>query len=152
MKINSLIITAILCIFYSCSDSSTHRQEQLETCVDSFSIYFFNYQFEKARRFVTPVSGKWLELAASNVIEEDLDVLIQQEEGATIEIESIAMSDTDPTATVCVKVNNYLPLNKIGIPARMQEQGVFQLNAVESNGSWKIRMEGLPRSEKRSHD
>ncbi len=152
MKINSFIIVLFLGIFCSCSDHSTDRQKRLAECVDSFSTSYFNYQFEQARRFVTPDSEKWLQLAASNVMKEDIDVLLQQEQGATIEIEDFQMSDADSVATVRVKVNHYLPLHKIGIPAVIRDEDIFHLNAVESNGIWKIRMATLPRSEKRSHD
>ena len=114
-------------------------------------VSYFNYDFNKARRFCTDDSEKWLQFAASNVQQEDVDLLRQQEEPATVDVDEWDYT-SDSTASVHVNVHNYLRMDSIGKAGRMTDEGQYVLNAVIHQGKWFIRMANLPRSEKRSHD
>ena len=43
------------------------EEEQLRTDADSFAVNYYNWHFEKALRYCTPESEKWLRFTASNV-------------------------------------------------------------------------------------
>ncbi|MBO4827545.1 MAG: hypothetical protein J5506_10020 [Prevotella sp.] len=155
MKINFLtksvlFIATLFCV--SCTDGFSGREGRLEACADSFATHYFNYQFEAARRFCTPESEQWLKYAASNVHQADVDVLKTLSEGAGIEIERISIDDGDSTATVYISVSNFLCMDTIGTQGHMMRHARFVLPAIYADRQWKIRMEGLPRSERQSRD
>ena len=84
--------------------------------------------------------------------EEDIDLLNQQEEPATIEIQNVEIEDGDTTATVSMNVMNYLCMDTIGKAGHMVENGEFKIMLVFKNKQWRVRMEGLPQNEKMNHD
>ena len=124
----------------------------METCVDSFATHYFNYQFEDALRFCTPESERWLVYAASNVHQADIDILKKLSQGAEIEIQDIDIEAGDTTATVRIVVRNFLRMDTIGTQGHMTKEATFVLPATYMDKHWKIRMEGLLRSERKSRD
>ena len=150
MKINCLSLLPVL-LLTACGGSRDGSEDQLREAVDSFAVSYFNYDFNKARRFCTDDSEKWLQFAASNVQQEDVDLLRQQEEPATVDVDEWDYT-SDSTASVHVNVHNYLRMDSIGKAGRMTDEGQYVLNAVIHQGKWFIRMADLPRSEKRNHD
>lgn len=81
--------------------------------------------------------------AASQVNENDVEVLRNKQEGASCKIEDINFTD-DSTATVKVMVRNFLVLDTIGgVPQTIAEK-VFCLHVIERQGVWKIHLNGLP--------
>ena len=101
---------------------------------------------------MTPDSEKWLQLAASNVTQDDLDLLYQQEERAEIDTENMEMTINDSVATAWVNVTNFLDMTAIGESGKISKEATFCLSLVRLDDKWKIKMEGLPRSEKRNRD
>lgn len=51
------------------------EEEQLRMDADSFAVNYYNWHFEKALRYCTPESEKWLRFASSNVHQADVDSL-----------------------------------------------------------------------------
>ena len=92
------IVSPILlfCLLFVASSCEFHAgsSRQLKKQVDSFAVYYFNWQFHKAVRFVTPESEKWMSYAASQVHQADIDLLQQKELPATCEIQEITYDDT----------------------------------------------------------
>jgi hypothetical protein len=150
MKINCLTLLSVL-LLTACGGSRDGSEDQLQETVDSFAVSYLNYDFNTARRFCTDDSEKWLQFAASNVLQEDVDILRQQEEPATVDVDEWDYT-SDSTASVHVCVHNYLRMDSIGKAGRMTDEGRYVLNAVLHQGKWLIRMADLPRSGKRSHD
>ncbi len=154
MKINYLLI--VICAFFSaCEQRVPRNEEQLAKVADSFCVRYFNYDFAGAGRYCTDDSRRWIQFAASNVTEHDLEILYEQETAAHIEVTSIAYHEPDTTATVTVVVENYWDMDDIEDHSRSlvyHRVGVFKFPMVKQQDRWKIRMEDLPRSERRSHD
>lgn len=146
----------LLALCTACTGGSITEKGQIEEQCDSFANYYFNWHFDKAMHFVTPESEKWLRFAASNVTEDDVAQLRAKDADATIEIEDVDLDDDDSTAHVTVKVVHFLQMDSIGQAAHLTEEGSFRLTLSktqdEEDGTWKVRMEGLPRSGKKSHD
>ena len=86
---------------------------------------FFNCDYHAAEALCTPDSRRWLQFAASNTTQHDLDLLKQH----AAEVEA---TDYFPVASDTLRV--------------------VELAVVKRNGQWLVRMEGLPRSEKQSRD
>ena len=143
-----MVMGALLC---SCLGRTSSANKGLQQCVDSFAAYYFNGLYTDALRFATPDSRKWLKVAASNMTAADIELLHQQEHEATVNTE--ITNATDSTAQVIVSVSNYMVKDTIGVTGHMTHHtDTYVLRAVISDGKWKIRMEGLPQSERRSHD
>lgn len=134
---------AALVILLGNSACNVDNKDQLESDVDSFSMAYFNWRFPKALNYCTSQSRQWLVFAASQVNENDVEVLRNKQEGASCKIEDINFTD-DSTATVKVMVRNFLVLDTIGgVPQTIAEK-VFCLHVIERQGVWKIHLNGLP--------
>ncbi|MBP5277188.1 MAG: hypothetical protein J6Z18_01665 [Prevotella sp.] len=154
MKINYLLIV-ICALFFSCEQPVQRNEELLAEVADSFCVRYFNYDFVGASKYCTDDSQRWLQFAASNVTEKDLQILYEQETPARIEVTDIAYHEPDTTAIVTVVVENYWDMDKIEDESRSlvhHRVGVFRFPLVRQQDIWRIRMEDLPQSGKRSHD
>lgn len=138
-------------ISYSCSDGiHTEEIEKATNVVDSFVGHYFNLDLKASLSYCTPESNLWLSFLASNINQEDIDVINEQEEPAKTEIENVELiSDTSATATCIVK--NFLKLDTLGKPGRIVDEEKYMINLVKRNGKWLVKMEGLPQNEKQSH-
>lgn len=147
----SIVAAYMLC---SCDSTSFIRGEhKARAAVDSFAFYYFNWQFNKASRFVTDSSQVWLRYAASQVHEADI-TLLRDKEDATIEIEDIDItSNNEPKARITVR--DFLRMDTIGTEGHLVKKASYILHleeAPEEKVKWKIRMEGLLQSERRNRD
>lgn len=110
---------------------------------------YFNCDFHEAANYATPESDKWLRFAASNTTEQDLQTL---EGKATATADEYFTEANDTLRVVTLHVRNFLKPVAVGTPAQLQEEGTFLVTVVKRDGKWKVRMEGLPQSEKQSRD
>ena len=110
---------------------------------------YFNCDFHEAANYATPESDKWLRFAASNTTEQDLQTL---EGKATATADEYFTEANDTLRVVTLHVRNFLKPVAVGAPAQLQEEGTFLVTVVKRDGKWKVRMEGLPQSEKQSRD
>ena len=149
MKVFFLFCTALL--LSGCDFTSDHDNEAIEAAVNWAEAYF-NYDFHKAEEYITPESGRWLKFAASNATEHDLQLVQQNEEGATVEVEDFFPEANDTLRVVSLRVSNYVSSTLPAESAQLVEEGVFNVTTVLRDGKWKVRMEGLPQSEKQSRD
>ena len=118
-------------------------EKQLTEDADSFATYYYNWHFEKAVKFCTPESEKWLRYAASNVKQADIDLLHAKREDAAVSIEDIDYPD-EKNATVSISVSNFLKMDTIGKVAHIQESATFLLPMTLHDGMWKIVLSELP--------
>ena len=150
MKKSLLFILCCLA-FSGCYEAETAPDAKVLVRAAEFADAYFNYNFEKARKMVTPESEKWLRFAASNVTQEDVDLLNTQEESATVEAVDYERTN-DSTLVVTVAVRNFLKKDSLGKEGVIADEATFFLTAVQHGGDFLIRMEGLPRSERQSRD
>lgn len=138
----------MLVLFAGCTQEKSSKQ-LLEERADSFSTAFFNYQFKEAMKHVDKESEKWLQYVATNVTQEDVDILRSQEEGASVSVDDIMFVDPQETnADIRITVHNFLWHDSIGKPGRIIDEAQFMLKAYQEGSDWRIRMEGLPQSGK----
>lgn len=142
--------------FMGCQ-SHEGSKEQMENAIDSFATHYYNWHFAEALKYCTPTSERWLRYMASNVHEEDIDLLRSKEEDATIEINDIDFHDDEVTATARITISNFLQMDTIGQAAHLIEQATFPLQLEMQQGKWKVnldaaRMANLPQNGKRSRD
>ena len=148
MKINRLKYVAIGLLFLMVSCGQQGSERQLKEDVDSFATQYYNWQFEQAIPYCTPASRAWLRFAASNVHPEDIEILRNREEGASIELGEIHYADNDSVASIDLTVRNYVRMDTIGKPAQVIMEDRYSLPLLYRNEQWRIDLKGLPRWEK----
>ena len=142
---------ACACCLLGCEGNSSYPDEKVRERATAFAGAYFNYDFTSARKLVTEESVKWLEFAASNVTQEDVDLYNSVEEPATVEIDDYQYVN-DTISIVTVLVENYLQKDSINRTATISDQGTFRLTLVLRDGKYYVRMEGPLRSERQSRD
>lgn len=130
-----------LCLLSSCRHEGS--EGQLRQVVDSFSVAYFNWRFQHAVPYCTKESEVWLRYAASQVHQEDVDILRIQEQGASHAIKDIQY-DGD-SAHVLLEVRDYLCMDTIGREGRLVSEAEFRLSLLCRGEKWKVCLHGLPR-------
>lgn len=138
MDKKTILSTFAVCLsVIACGGHGNDNDDEITTAVDSFATAYFNYDFKAAIRHSTPESEKWLRFAASNILDEDIELLRAQDEGATHSVDSISYQ-TDSTATAVCKVHNYVRRDTLGKPARLVKECVYYIDVVRKNGRWTV--------------
>lgn len=143
------LFSLLVAFTYSCEHLPTSHGSQAENVVDSFCQTYFSYQFERAMAFVTDESHKWLIYAASNVHQEDVDLMRSQESTASVDVDEVIAPENDTIGYALVSVDNHLVMDSIGEVGHMRDNAQYRLGMVKRGGKWKIKMDGLPREVKR---
>jgi len=150
MKKFTLFLMAIVAIWGCETDSSDYDKEVREVAA-AFAEAYFNYDFEEARKLVTDDSEKWLRFAATNISQEDVDLLNAQMKAATVEIGEVSYID-DNTLTVGITVEDFLLKDTLGKPGHIEDEAEYNLTVVKQGKKYLVRMACLPQNERRSHD
>lgn len=151
-SINIIIIFFLFCIIVSCSDSSENKEKEDITHVTAeFASHYFNFDLNGAVSLCTRESGRWISFMASNIMQEDIDVLRSQDSGATYDIGAVTCVD-DTSAVVECRVFNFLKIDTIGQAGKITRQATYEIPLVKRNGKWLVKMEGLLQSERQNPD
>lgn len=133
----SFALVAALCLASACS---LKDDAAVETCAKSFGQNYFNLRLQQASGLCTDRSYKWIEFYASNISQDDVDVLNTQTDSALCDIDDIDI-DGD-SARVKMTVRNFLLCDSIGRPGRMCKQGKCRLTLRKEGGTWKVDLDG----------
>ena len=148
------IITAYFSVILSCSNKHDAEQNEIKAIsetADSFVERYFNFDLIGTSKLCTKESVKWISFLASNITQEDINMLRAQDAAAAyVNLNVDKTSDT--TATSSYKVMNFLMIDTLGRPALITDEAFYKINLVKRNGRWLVKMEGLPRSERQNHD
>lgn len=139
MKFKNWIYIILSAVVMSCGNKENKYVSEAETVVDSFATAYFNYDFNGAMRYVDEDSKKWLRYMASNVKQEDIDILRSMDGCADITIDS---SDIAGKRLVYITVSNFLYPDTIGKAGHIVNGAQFSIPVTQSGGKWRIRMEG----------
>lgn len=150
MKNYTLFIIGSL-LMAACAGQQSASVDAAKSQIEAFAEAYFNYDFRQAEKYVTPESGKWLRFAASNVTQEDLDMINAQELAATAVVSDCLQTD-DSTFQATVEVCNFLQKDSLEMPGTIVDQALFKVMAVEREGNYLVRMACLPRSERQNPD
>lgn len=133
----SFVLVAALCLASACS---LKDDAAVETCAKSFGQNYFNLRLQQASGLCTDRSYKWIEFYASNISQNDVDVLNTQTDSALCDIDDIDI-DGD-SARVKMTVRNFLLCDSIGRPGRMCKQGKCRLTLRKEGETWKVDLNG----------
>lgn len=147
-KIKAPLAVALGCVagLFAYASCQPHEgsEKQLKEDADSFATQYYNWHFERALAYCTPASERWLRYAASNVHPADIDLLRAKPEDASVEISDVEFGDDEVSATVSLKVSNFLRMDTIGKEAHLVDEAYFQLPMALHQGKWKIDLDSLP--------
>ncbi len=147
------LLSAIMAFtFLSCDFGNTEGSDLTDEAAVQWAEAYFNYQFERATRYVTPESRKWLRFAATNMSEQDVEVLRKQDGPAEVSLLDCMQTD-DSTWTATIEVSRFMERDSLNTPGHMVTGDVeFEVQIVERNKRMFVKMEGLPRSGMRNRD
>ena len=140
----AIILTTTAC-------SMVQRDDSEATAVATeWGEAFFNCDYHAAEALSTAESRRWLQFAASNTTQQDLDLLKQH--AAEVEATDYFPAANDTLRVVQLVVRNSLsPAVNGGAPLQVDE-ALFSVTVVKRNNQWLVRMASLPRSERQSRD
>ena len=144
-----LLIFAMTLSLVACDMMQSDDDKATDVAVQWGEAYF-NCDYHAAEALSTPESLRWLQFAASNTTQQDLDLLKQQ--AAEVEATDFFPEANDTLRVVELRVNHYLSKNLSMGVSQQKEEGIFQTTVVKRGDKWLVRMASLPRSEKRSRD
>ena len=140
-KILALCALLLPTLLVGCDVRKVAFSREFDGSVDSFAVYFFNWRLDKAAQFCTPDSKKWVQ-------PEDLEQMKSLPNNFAYSYE-ITQGDTKGVAAeVALNVENFFVLDSIGKPGRLKESATFPLQLVKQDGTWKVKLDGLPRMDK----
>ena len=146
----TLFLAGVATVLLSGCDTSPDSNPAARNAAVAWAEAYFNCDFMQAQDYSTPESSKWLSYAASNITEHDLELL--HERNAVVTCDDITVTN-DTLLLVTLRVRHYLKPAMLGEQAvQADEEGVFNITVVQRDKQWKVRMEGLPQSEKQSRD
>ena len=143
-----LLIWALALSLTACS--MLRDDDQATAVAVEWGEAFFNCDYHAAEALCTPESRRWLQFAASNTTQHDLDMLRQQ--AAQVEATEFFPEASDTLRVVELVVRNSVSPTNHGGESAQVEEALFHVTVVKRNGSWQVRMASLPRSEKQSRD
>lgn len=148
--LSAAILAGIFIASSTLSGCQPHEgsEEQLKADIDSFATYYYNWHFEKASKYCTPESEKWLRFEASNVHQADIDQLNKKTEDATIEITDINFHDDEVTADIHLDVSIFLQMDTLGTEAHSVSKATFVIPMTIHGGKWKVDLKAIPKKEK----
>ena len=111
---------------------------------------FFNCDYHAAEALCTPESRRWLQFAASNTTQQDLDLL--KKHAAQVEATDFFPEANDTLRVVELVVRNSVKPTVAGEEPSQIDKALFHTTVVKRNGNWLVRMASLPRSERQSRD
>ena len=144
-----LLFFALTLSMTACSMIQSDNDQATDVAVEWGEAYF-NCDYHAAEQLSTPESRRWLQFAASNTTQQDLDLLKQH--AADVEATDYYPEASDTLRVVELVVRNSLSPSINAGQSSQVEEALFHVTVVKRNGAWQVRMAGLPRSEKQSRD
>ncbi len=142
------LMIALPALMLSCGPRHEGSEEQLLATADSFATAYYNWHFWDCARHCTDSSQIWLQYAASNVRQADIDLLNAQGEGAGHKITNVSYGQDGSSATVSVSVSHFLQMDTIGTAAHLVEEATFELPMRRTDRGWQVNLGSLPKVKK----
>lgn len=111
---------------------------------------FFNCNYHAAETLCTPESHRWLQFAASNTTQHDLDLLKQH--AAIVKATDFYPEASDTLRMIELVVRNSISPTINGKESSQTDKALYHVTVVKRNDAWLVRMGGLPRNERQSRD
>ena len=144
-----LLICALMLSLTACNMIQRDDDQATAVAVE-WGEAFFNCDYHAAEALSTPESRRWLQFAASNTTQHDLDLLKQH--AAEVEATDFFPDANDTLRVVELVVHNSISPSIHAGESSQVDKALFHITVVKRNSKWLVRMADLPRSEKQSSD
>ena len=144
-----LLIFAMMLSLAAC-DIIQRDSDQATDVAVQWGEAFFNCDYHAAEALCTPESRRWLQFAASNTTQQDLDLLKQH--AAEVEATDFFPDANDTLRVVELVVRNSVKPTVAGEEPSQIDKALFHATVVKRNGSWQVRMASLPQNGRQSRD
>lgn len=135
-----------------CLVQDDHGKSAAEESLASWANAYFNFDYEKALKMMTPESGQWLRFAASNITQQDIDFIKQHEEHTQVEVLNSQIVEGDSLCNAYIRVSNFIQLGNTAEDNLVIDKDEFLIQLVKRDGDWLVKTEALPQSGKQSRD
>ena len=156
LKSLAFILSSTSMMLLSCGSDT---EEQVNDVAEAFAKEYFNWHYCEAMPYVTAESSEQMKFLASNVTEDDVQLLRSMESGAEIKIEDCNIADGDSVAYVNVTIDNFCHADTIGRAASLHESANATLMLKHRGDKWQVvvsndwpKMAFPQQSEKPDHD
>lgn len=143
-------LVLVLSLLLAACDMMQNDDNEATSTAVQWGEAFFNCDYHAAEALCTPESRRWLQFAASNTTQQDLDLLKQH--ATQVEATDFFPEANDTLRVVELVVRNSVKPTVAGEEPSQTDKALFHTTVVKRNGSWLVRMASLPQSEKQSHD
>lgn len=137
-------------LFYGCQ-LADRESMQVRQAAEDWAEAYFHFDYQEAARHTTAEGLRWLQFAASNINEADVEVINQYINDITTSVSDVYVGN-DTMAVAAIHVNHWFSPDSIGHAGSMKDDGTVDVELVKRNGAWKVRMAGLPQSGMQSRD
>ena len=144
IKWHARLLSLLAFSMIACVDAAPQQEAEAEKDLQSFLSTYFNWQFVDAEKWVTPSSRPLLAFAASQITENDLQLLRSKETPVETNIERLTISaDTLAEAVVCVR--NAMVMKAIGTPCQLVPEQTYYLRITKTPQSthWLVDLSTL---------
>lgn len=130
----------------------TGSKNDAEKALTAWANAYFNFDYEKVLKYTTPEGEQWIRFAASNITEQDIDFIKEQNLPTQINILNSQLTEGDTICNAKIRVSQFIQLGLSAQDHQVINHADFQIQLVKRGNEWLVRMEGLPQSGKRNHD
>lgn len=132
-------VVCLVSLLMLCCGNGDDGEARLRSVALSFGEAYFNCRYVEAAEYVDDSSRRWLEYAASNMTQADVDLLRSAGHDAVVEVTEVVGD-----SAVRLRVTDFFCKDTIGSVGHYVGEATFVLSVVGD----KVRMAGLPRSER----
>ena len=137
----TLLLATIISFISSCQRIS--NSNDMTIIADSFATNFYNWRLEKAFKYCTAESKTQISYLASNISEEDVELINKRNEDTSIEITNTEMLEGGLKARVSMKIYNSFKMKDINSDMQHNKERDVTINLIKTNEGWKVDLTTL---------
>ena len=137
----AFLLTTIISFMSSCQRIT--NSNDITVVADSFATNFYNWRLEKAFKYCTEESKTQICYLASNISEEDVELINQKNEDASIEITNTEMLEEGIKVRISIKIYNSFKMKDINSYVQLNKERDVTINLIKTNEGWKVDLTTL---------
>ena len=141
--IYAVILLFVITINLTSSCQRISNSNDITIVADSFATNFYNWRLEKALKYCTAESKTQISFLASNISEEDIELINQRNEDASIEITNTGMLEEGIKARISMKIYNSFKMKDINSEVQLNKERDVTFNLIKVNEGWKVDLTTL---------
>ncbi len=106
---------------------------------------YFNFQLERSAQHATPESMRWLQFAASNISDADIDAVRSSDYAVEVEALGNDAPEADSLTVVRIEVRNAFLPKDIGNGVEAVKRATFAIPMKKRDGRWMVHLSSVPR-------